>query len=80
MKIETTTHNPLRLVLEYLDTTEGVVTQDVLDHVKSYLSLGGVHCETDGEVLACLALMHNLGMINLTETEHYYEVKVTYGK
>lgn len=81
MKIEPTTHNPLRLVLDYLDTIgTGIVTQDVIDHVRSYLKFGGVYCETDGEVLACLALMHNLDMIDLIETEHYYEVKVRYGK
>lgn len=81
MKIEPNSHNPLKLVLEYLDTAGGkLLTQDVLDHVKAYLELGGVYCETEGEVMACLALMHNLEMINLIETEHYYEVYTTYGK
>lgn len=80
MKIELTNHNPLRLVLDYLATAEGPVTQDILEHVKRYLELGGVTCETEGEVMACLALMHNLHMIELTETKYYYEVKVIYGK
>lgn len=81
MKIELTSHNPLRLVLEYLETVrDGIVTQSVLEHVKGYLELGGVTCETDGEILVCLALMHNLHMIDLIETENYYEVKVIYGK
>lgn len=80
MKIQPNQYNPLKLVLEYLATAEGPVTQEVLEHVKRYLELGGVVCETEGEVLACLGLMHNLQMIELTETQYFYEVKVTYGK
>jgi len=81
MKIELTNHNPLRLVLDYLATAEGFVTHSKLEHIKGYLELGGVVCETEGEVLVCLAIMHNLGMIELTnDEENYYEVKVIYGK
>lgn len=80
MKIQPNLYNPLKLVLEYLATVEGPVTQEVLEHVKRYLELGGVSCEADGEILACLALMHNLHMIELTETKYNYEVKVIYGK
>lgn len=81
MKIELTNHNPLKLVLDYLGTAEGLVTHDKLDHIKRYLELGGVCCETEGEVLVCLAIMHNLQMIDLVQLEeNYYEVKVIYGK
>lgn len=80
MKIETVRYNPLKLILDYLGTVEGPITQDMLDHVKWYLAMGGVCCETNHEILACLAIMHNLGMIELTDTKYYYEVKVIYGK
>lgn len=81
MKIEPNNHNPLKLVLEYLETVSGMaVTHTILDHVKGYLQLGGIQCETEGEVMACLALMHNLEMIELIQKDNYYEVKVIYGK
>ena len=81
MKIETTHYNPFRLVLDYLEIEQGPVTPNVVEHVKRYLELGGVCCETEGEVFVCLALMHNLQMIELIELkENNYEVKVIYGK
>lgn len=85
MKIEQSTFNPLGLILDYLKPISGsYLTLEVLDHIKSYLELGGVICEHHHEVVQCLAIMEDLGMIKTTEiTEDnttYYEVYTTYGK
>lgn len=85
MKIEPNNFNPLGLILDYLKPISGnFITLEVLDHIKSYLELGGVICEQPHEVVVCLAVMEELGMIKTTEiienNTKYYEVFTTYGK
>lgn len=85
MKIEPTSFNPLELILNYLKPISGqYLTLEVLNHIKAYLELGGVTCDNNHEVVSCMAIMEELGLIKTVEHREnnttYYEVYTTYGK
>jgi hypothetical protein len=85
MRIEPSNYNPLRLILDYLTPISGsFLTLEVLNYIKGYLQLGGVVCESPEEVVTCIGLIEELGLVRVIEHKEnkttYYEVFTTYGK
>lgn len=85
MKIEQSNFNPLGLILDYLKPLSGRhLTLEMLGSIKLYLELGGVVCETLEEVVTCMGLLEELGLIKVLEHKEnnttYYEVFTIYGK
>ena len=85
MKIEQNNFNPLGLILDYLKPLSGsYLTLEVLNSIKLPLELGGVVCESPEEVVTCIGLLEELGLIKVLEHKEnnttYYEVLTIYGK
>jgi hypothetical protein len=85
MKIYQNNFNPLGLILDYLKPLSGnYLTLEVVNHIKDYLFMGGVVCESPEEVVACMGFLEELGLIKILEHKEnkttYYEVFTTYGK
>lgn len=85
MKIEQSNYNPLGLILDYLKPLSGsYLTLEVLNSIKLHLELGGVVCESPEEVVTCIGLIEELGLVKVLEHKEnkttYYEVFTTYGK
>lgn len=78
-------YNPFKLIVEYFpDNHSGPLTLEQLYAVKSFLELGGIHCESEEEVVQCMFLMRDLGLLGIKKIENkneiYYEVTKLYGK
>lgn len=83
MKFTTSNYNPLEDIYTLFDTSEPCgLTVRIWTAFKDLLDLGGVHCETDLEVLRCLEVLHELGFLELEPQEDpddssniFYKVK-----
>lgn len=78
-------YNPFQLILDYFpDNATEPLTLEQLHAVKSFLELGGIHCQSEEEVVECMFLMRDLKLLDIKEiknkNEIYYEVTKVYGK
>lgn len=83
--VESGGFNPLGLILLYLEPISGsYLTREILEHIDSYLRLGGIICESTDETLDCLLTLEEIGLVKLledkTDNNTYYKVYTTYGK
>lgn len=86
MKTSTSTFNPLYQIINLfpVETDTGIGYDDI-ERVKNLLDVGGVHCESDHEVIDCLELLAELGVLNVdrvkSKNKIYFKVtKKTYGQ
>jgi hypothetical protein len=86
MKTSTSTFNPLYQIINLfpVETDVGIGYDDI-ERVKNLLDIGGVHCESDHEVIDCLEILAELGAINVdrvkSKNKIYFKVtKKTYGQ
>ena len=85
MKMQYSEYNPFFLILScFSEKSASFLTLEQLQTVKSFLELGGIICESEEEVIGCLFLMKDLGLIDIKTVEKnnetYYEVTKVYGK
>lgn len=80
MKIEPNNFNPLPGLLNYLDNTAPGLTALKLDVIKEALKWGGVDCEGPEDTLTCLAVLAELGVLEIVDKNEHYEIRVKYGK
>lgn len=85
MKTSTSTYNPLEDILKYFpETTDEMLTLPQIRTVHGLLDLGGVHCENVEEVVSCIELLSEVGVLNCQklykQNKTYYKVtKKNYG-
>lgn len=83
MKTSTSTYNPLQpLINTFSFTTDTGLSYEQINTVKNLLDLGGVHCESDDEVVDCLELLHELGALTVERVRNknkiYFKVTKNY--
>lgn len=85
MKTSTSTYNPLEDILKYFpESTEEMLSLPQIRTVKGLLDLGGVHCEDIDEVVDCIELLSQVGLLTcqklFKQNKTYYKVtKKNYG-
>lgn len=86
MKTSTSTFNPLYQIINLFPVeTDAGIGYDDIERVKNLLDIGGVHCESDHEVIDCLEILAELGVLNVdrvkSKNKIYFKVtKKTYGQ
>lgn len=85
MKVTTNSYNPLHsIIYSFPTTTETGLSYDEINTVKGLLSMGGVHCDTDDEVVDCLEILHELGVLNIervrSNNKIYFKVTRKYNE
>lgn len=83
MKTSTSTYNPLQALINSFPLTASVgLSYAQINTVKNLLDLGGVHCESDDEVVDCLELLHELGALTVEKVRNknkiYFKVTKNY--
>lgn len=83
MKTSTSAHNPLGLIINLFPTTTDTgLTYEQITTVRGLLDEGGVHCESDDEVVDCLELLQELGALSIervrTNNKIYFKVTKNY--
>lgn len=68
MKTTQSNYNPLSEILELFPTNnQQFLTMAKMEQVRNLLDLGGVHCESPNELLGCLMVLRDQGLLNMEE-------------
>lgn len=68
MKITQSNYNPLSEILELFPSSDPkFLMVGQLWKVRVLLDQGGVHCESDEEVVTCIKLLHNIKVLCVEE-------------
>lgn len=83
MKTFSSSYNPLDLLITYIgNKTNTELDYDDVHHIIGFLIMGGVCCENTEEVVQCLKILDEIGVIGLEENREnnkiFYNVTKRY--
>ena len=69
-------YNPLPAILDLVPVDEDDLYLSLMSDIRKELFKGGTVCESDEEILKCIKVLSELGVVSLTVTERStYKIK-----